>query len=91
MAGRRARTRLHAPYNDAEFPDSIAVIECGVIELESVLGTRLQLRRGHLLWLTGLPIRALHNRGLVPAVLIVVTRRRDNPRWGTRFDRARIL
>jgi hypothetical protein len=78
-AGFEARVVAIAPgctraYIDAEWLDAIVVIARGEIELEGLMGMRLQLQRGHLLWLTGLSIRALHNRGIVPALLIVVNR-----------------
>jgi hypothetical protein len=75
---------------DAEWRDAIVVIERGEIELEGLMGTRLQLHRGRVVWLTGLSIRALHNRGMVAAVLIVVARRHVDRESGTRGDRARI-
>jgi hypothetical protein len=62
-------------YDDAEWRDAIAVVERGEIELESASGIRLQFRRGDVLWLIGLPLRALHNRGREPAVLVAVSRR----------------
>ena len=46
------------------------------IELECRGGRRRGFRRGDVLWLIGLPLRALHNRGPVPTVLVAVSRLR---------------
>jgi hypothetical protein len=62
-------------YDDAEWRDAIAVVERGEIELECSWGMRLRFRRGDVLWLIGLPLRALHNPGREPAVLVAVSRR----------------
>jgi hypothetical protein len=66
--GRRA-------YDEGEWRDAIVVVKRGEIELESVSGTSLRFRRGDLLWLTGLPLRALHNRGGQPVLLVAYSRR----------------
>jgi quercetin dioxygenase-like cupin family protein len=63
------------PYDEAEWRDAIVVVEQGEIEVEGRCGTRRWFRRGDVLWLTGLPLRALHNHADVPAVLIAVSRR----------------
>lgn len=65
----------HRIYHKAEWSDAIVVVRHGEIELECLSGTRHRFRRGDLLWLGGLPLRALHNRGREPAVLIAVSRR----------------
>jgi hypothetical protein len=90
FAGRRLsprfgrRTVVIAPgcaraYDEAEWRDAIVVVERGQIELEFSERSRLRFDCGDVLWLDGLPLRALHNRGLVPAVLIAVARRRPWP------------
>ena len=38
-------------------------------------GSRLRLERGTVLWLVGLPLRALHNGGVEAALLLAVSRR----------------
>ncbi|HEX6679144.1 MAG TPA: hypothetical protein VF063_00730 [Gaiellaceae bacterium] len=63
------------PYDEAEWRDALVVVERGEIELECVAGTCGTFRRGAILWLTGLPVRALHNRGRDPAVLVAIFRR----------------
>jgi quercetin dioxygenase-like cupin family protein len=62
-------------YDEAEWRDAIVVVERGEIELECLGGTSQRFRRGDLLWLTGLPLRALHNRGRESALLVAVSRR----------------
>ena len=64
------------PFDEAEWRDALVVVERGEIELEFVAGADWRCRRGDVLWLTGLPLRALHGRGTEPAVLSAVSRRR---------------
>lgn len=63
------------PYDEAEWRDSIVVVESGSIELECRCGSRRGFERGAVIWLIGLPLRALHNREPVPTVLVAVSRR----------------
>jgi hypothetical protein len=63
-------------FEQAEWRDAIVVVERGEIELESLGGSRWPFGRGDVLWLVGLPLRALHNRGREPAILVAVSRAR---------------
>ena len=63
-------------YEESEWRDALVVLESGDIDLESVGGSRHHFRSGDVLWLTGLPLRALHNYGPEPALLVAVSRRR---------------
>jgi quercetin dioxygenase-like cupin family protein len=63
------------PYEEAEWLDAIVVVERGEIELECSRGSCRRFRRGDVLWLAGLPLRALHNCGRENAVLLAVSRR----------------
>lgn len=63
------------PYRDADWDDALVVVERGAIELESVFGVTATFERGAVLWLTGLGLRALHNRWSEPAVLLAISRR----------------
>lgn len=65
-------------YDEAEWRDSIVVVESGRIELECRCGSRRGFPRGAVLWLIGLPLRALHNREPVPTVLVAVSRLREH-------------
>jgi len=62
-------------YDEAEWRDAIVSVTRGEIELECVGGTRHRFTRGDVLWLAGLPLRALCNRGDEPAFLVAVSRR----------------
>jgi hypothetical protein len=68
-------------YDPAEWGDALVVVERGEIELEGASGTRVRFCCGDVLWLSGLPLRALRNCGREPAVLVAVARRgeRDPP------------
>jgi hypothetical protein len=61
-------------YDDAEWQDAIVVVKTGEIELECLSGATHRFACGDLLWLTGLPLRALHNHGREPTVLVAVSR-----------------
>ena len=63
-------------YDQADWCDAVVVVEGGELELEWLGGGRRRFVRGDPLWLSGLPLRALHNPGWEPAVLTVVARRR---------------
>ena len=63
------------PYDPAEWVDALVVVKDGEIELECHAGHLATFRRGDILWLTGLPLRVLRNRGAGPAVLVAVARR----------------
>jgi quercetin dioxygenase-like cupin family protein len=63
------------PYDEAEWRDAIVSVTRGEIELECTSGARQRVRTGDVLWLAGLPLRALHNHGAEPALLVAVTRR----------------
>jgi hypothetical protein len=62
-------------YNEAEWRDALVVVTRGEIELECLCGSRRSFGSGSVLWLVGLPLRAIHNRGVDPAVLVAVSRR----------------
>ena len=63
------------PYREDDWRDALVVVKRGEIELESMSGVSHRFTCGDLLWLTGLPLRALHNRGSEPTLLVVVSRR----------------
>jgi hypothetical protein len=64
------------PYVEAEWRDSIVVVESGRLELECSGGSSRGFGRGAVLWLIGLPLRVLRNAGTVPTVLVAVSRPR---------------
>jgi hypothetical protein len=62
------------PYDPDEWWDSIVCVQEGEVELEGATGSLARFKTGDVLWLTGLPLRTLHNRGERPAVLVAVRR-----------------
>ncbi len=68
-------------YDEEDWRDALVVVERGEIELESRGGRRRRFESGAILWFSGLSLRALHNRGREPAVLVAISRRPE-PRTG---------
>lgn len=66
------------PFVEAEWHDAIVLVESGRIELECRSGSRCRFGRGDVLWLIGLPLRALCNRERIPTVLVAVSRLRKH-------------
>jgi quercetin dioxygenase-like cupin family protein len=64
------------PYEEAKWRDALVVVRRGEIELECLAGGRRAFREGDILFLSGLSLRALHNPGAGPAVLVAVSRAR---------------
>jgi hypothetical protein len=64
-------------YDAAEWHGALVVVERGEVELQGATGAGLRLGRGAVLCLAGLALRALHNPGAEPAVLVAVRRRAD--------------
>ena len=62
------------PYDEDEWRDALVLVRSGEIELRGVSGARSSFGRGDLLYLQGVPLRALHNPGSEPAVLVAVSR-----------------
>lgn len=61
-------------YHAGEWRDAIVFVARGEIEVECVSGGRYRFERGNILCLVDLPLRALHNRGSEPALLVAVSR-----------------
>ena len=61
---------------EEEWSDAIVVVEAGQIDVECVDGGCRHFACGAILFLAGLPLRALVNRGPEAAVLSAVSRRR---------------
>ncbi len=62
-------------YDATEWRDALVLVERGPVELQDRDGRRRSFARGAVLWLTGLPLAALHNPGRRPVVLVAITRR----------------
>jgi hypothetical protein len=65
-------------YDPREWQDALVVVEQGEVELECRSGASRSFSRGDILWFAGLPLRALHNRGNDPAMLVSVSRRKTS-------------
>jgi hypothetical protein len=77
-------------YDPALWRDALVVVERGEIELECRGGSSRRFKRGDVLWLAGLPVRALRNRGPERTVLVAVSRRlAAKPEGGRRRAPAR--
>lgn len=63
-------------YVESDWCDELVIVQEGEIELEACSGSRWRFRCGDILWLVGLPLIALHNRGPEGAVLLAVSRER---------------
>lgn len=67
------------PFVEADWNDSLVVIDAGDLEIECQLGGRRRFDQGAVLWLAGIDARLLHNVGDSPTVLIAVSRRNRSP------------
>jgi hypothetical protein len=65
-------------YVAGDWSDAVVVVEHGEVELECLAGGRRAFACGAVLWLAGMPLRALRNPGPEPAVLSAVSRRADD-------------
>lgn len=63
-------------FQAAEWRDALVVVERGSIELETRHGRRHTFATGDMLCLIGLSLRALHNQGHEPVLLVAVSRGR---------------
>lgn len=64
------------PYAAHEWHEALVTVEYGELDLEFASGARWRLPRGAVLWLAPLSLRALHNPGTEPALLIAISRLR---------------
>ena len=62
------------PFVADDWADSLVVVEQGEVELECVRGGRRAFSTGAVMFLTGLPLRTIHNPGPEPALLAAVSR-----------------
>jgi hypothetical protein len=61
-------------YVEEDWRDTLVVVEQGEVDLEYVSGSRCRFVRGDVLFLAGLPLRALRNPGDEPVLLAAVSR-----------------
>jgi hypothetical protein len=62
-------------YDEAAWRGALVVVLSGELELECRAGGRRQFDCGDILWLEGLELRRLSNRGAEPTVLLAISRR----------------
>ena len=62
------------PFVAEEWDDSLVVVEQGSVELECIRGGRRTFTTGAVIFLTGLPLRMIHNPGPETALLAAVSR-----------------
>ncbi len=60
----------------AGWPDAIVLVARGAVELQCAGGSTRRFAAGDLIWLHGLAVPALRNRGTRDAVLVAVAPRR---------------
>ena len=63
------------PYRRSDWEDCLVVIESGSVDLDGTSGIRQTFHGGDVLWLVGLSLRGLVNRGDTPVVITTVRRR----------------
>ena len=62
------------PYEEADWRDAFVTVESGELEAVMTCGRSCFFQSGDLLWLQGLPLASLRNRGEEPAVLSAASR-----------------
>jgi hypothetical protein len=62
-------------YVAAEWRGALVIVEQGSLELVGLNGTRRRLECGAVLWLSGLPLRALRNPGTVRTSIVGISRK----------------
>ena len=65
------------PYEEADWRDALVTVESGELELVMACGRSCYFQSGDLLWLQGLPLASLRNRGEEPTVLLAASRNRE--------------
>jgi hypothetical protein len=64
------------PFRAREWRDALVMVRAGPIDLEDAAGAVARFGAGDVLCLAA-PLRALHNRGPQPALLLAISRRRS--------------
>ncbi len=66
-------------YDGALWRDALVVVTSGGVDVVFRCGGSQSFRTRDMLWLDGLPVRALHNTGATPAVLVAIARTDPQP------------
>jgi hypothetical protein len=61
-------------YVESDWEDELVIVVCGEVELEGESGRRWHFSRGAIIWLTDLPLHALHNPCTETTILMAVSR-----------------
>lgn len=72
----RLRPGTERAYAEPEWADALVLVARGAVELEQTDGRRWRFGCGDVLWLAGLPLRALHASHPDGAVLLAISRAR---------------
>ena len=67
------------PYDEDEWRGALVVVESGVVHIECTRGGCRRFDTGATMWLEGMPLRYLHNRGSEPVRLAAITRTAAGP------------
>jgi hypothetical protein len=67
------------PYDAGEWRAALVLVRRGEIVLQTVCGRSWFFQQGDVLWLDGLPLASLHNRGAEPAELVAASRQTEMP------------
>jgi quercetin dioxygenase-like cupin family protein len=62
------------PYAEDDWRDALVTVTEGRIEVECLAGGHAVFGAGSMVWMVGLELRAIHNRGDEPAVMVAVAR-----------------
>jgi hypothetical protein len=65
-------SELH--YVESEWLDELVIVVCGTLELEGRSGRRWVFRKGSIIWLQELPLRAICNPTGATTILMAVSR-----------------
>ena len=63
------------PYDEDEWRGALVALETGHLDIECTRGGCRRFEPGALMWLEGMPLRSLHNRGSEPVLMVAITRR----------------
>lgn len=61
-------------YDEEQWRGALVTVESGELELEMLCGRSAFFQEGDVLWLQGLPLASLRNRGDEPTVLVAAAR-----------------
>ena len=64
-------------YEEDDWRDALVTVESGELELVMTCGRSCFFQPGDILWLHGLPLARIHNRGDEPTVLVAASRNRE--------------